>query len=371
MTPDLGTLSDALIPVSASVNGFTPEEATDRMARFSFREMFKAEEVSVFVFLNFGQAYPLTCVARSAPAVPLEQAWNPAIGETRMSVPVGDLSLNEYLVHPESRAQGMIVVRRGKIAFEAYPGMRDFDDHVWMSISKTTVSLLVRMLADEGKVDVDAPIDSYVARLRDTEWSGTRVQDLLDMASGMDIVENQDTRLDPNSTISRFNNAGLGVPDASGVVERQLDVIASAKRLRPPGEAFEYSSCNTILLVLMTEALTNRRWHELLRERVWSKMTVEGDMLVGVSPDGIAQAYGYLNARLRDVARYGMLYTPSWPSAARQQIVPDGYVRQIQTAGRKGDISRGRVRPPRNLRGLSQGSTKLQHVAMGRHLARW
>ncbi len=321
--------------VSAAVNGFTPAQATELLERFSYAEMIKAGDVALFVFSNFGEAYPLTNVARSGAVVPLERAPDPTIGETRTTVALGDLTLNDYLAHPESGAQAMIVVHRGRIAFEAYPGMRDFDDHVWMSISKTTVSLLVRMLADEGKVEVDAPIDSYLTRLGDTDWAGTRVQDLLDMASGMDIVENQEARLDPNSTISRFNAAGVGEPGANGKVERQFDVISSAKRLRPPGEAFEYSSCNTILLVLTCEALTNQRWHELLRERVWSKMTVEADMRVGMSPDGIAQAYGYLNTRLRDVARYGMLYTPSWPAAARERIVPDGYVRQIQTSGRK------------------------------------
>src|ERR1700753_3481408 len=165
--------------------------------------------------------------------------------------------------------------------------MRAFDDHVWMSVSKTTVALLIWFLAEEGRIDAQAPIETYVTRLRDTDWAGTRVQDLLDMASGMDIVENQDTRDDPHSTIARFSAAALGLPNADGVLERELDVIASARRARPAGKAFEYSSCNTIVLVLAIEALTGRRWHELLRERVWSRIAVEGDMRVAMSPDGV------------------------------------------------------------------------------------
>ena len=59
--------------------------------------------------------------------MPLEHSSNPGVGETRLGVAQGDLRLDDYLVHAESRAQGFIVVHRGKVAFEAYPGMRDFD----------------------------------------------------------------------------------------------------------------------------------------------------------------------------------------------------------------------------------------------------
>jgi CubicO group peptidase (beta-lactamase class C family) len=323
-----------LVPVSDARKGFSPARAAEFVERSSWGDTMSGGDSSLFIFLNFGEVFPLASVARCGPDKPLEYSLNPAIGETRLNVPQGDLALNDYLVHVESRAQGVIVVHRGKVAFEEYPGMRDFDDHVWMSISKTTTSLVVSLLADEGRVDVDAPIDSYVTRLRGTDWAGTRVQDVLDMASGMDVIENSETWLDPGSTFAQFVAAGLRAPSANGSVERQLDVIATARRLRPPGEAFEYSSCNTLLLVLMAEALTNQRWHEIFRERVWSKMMVEGDMLVAMAPDGTAQAHGFLNTRLRDLARYGMLYTPSWASAARQQVVTDSYVRQIQTSGR-------------------------------------
>ena len=324
-----------LIPVSEAVRGFAPARAAELLERLPLEDRVTGGDVYLFVFLNFGEALRVVTIARSGTVVPLECSSNPGVGETRLGVAQGDLRLDDYLVHAESRAQGFIVVHRGKVAFEAYPGIRDFDAHVWMSISKTTTSLLVRLLADEGKIDSEAPIDSYVARLRGTEWASTHVQDVLDMASGMDVVENEETGLDPSSTFSRFVAAGTGAPNTNGSIERQLDVIAAAARLRPPGEAFEYSSCNTLLLVLMAEALTNRRWHELFGGRVWSKMTVEGDMVVGMAPDGTAQAHGLLNTRLRDLARYGMLYTPSWASAAREKIVADTYVRQIQTSGRK------------------------------------
>ena len=90
-----------------------------------------------------------------------------------------------------------------------------------------------------------------------------------------------------------------------------MDVIRSVKRLREPGRRFEYSSVNTQVLVLLAEAVEHRRWTEIFTERVWSKMNAEGDLQVTIAPDGVPIAAGFVSARLRDLARIGMLYTPS------------------------------------------------------------
>jgi CubicO group peptidase (beta-lactamase class C family) len=237
----------------------------------------------------------------------------------------------------------MVVVHRGRIVFEDYPGMRPFDYHVWMSTAKTTTSLVVRLLAEAGKIDVARPIEGYMPALRGTEWAGTSVLDVLDMASGMDIVETQANREKPRSAITRYNLAASGEPNADGRKEEMFEVVRSAKRLRPAGQAFDYSSMNTTLLVLLAEAVENKRWHEIFQERVWAKMTAEGDLQVAYAPDGTALAHGLVASRLRDMALYGLLYTPSWDKAARERVVSAAYVREIQTGGRKDIFMKGEI----------------------------
>jgi phytoene/squalene synthetase len=56
-------------------------------------------------------------------------------------------TLKEYLVGPR-QVQAMMMAHKGKVVFETYPGMNPLDMHVWMSASKTTVGLLVAMLAN-------------------------------------------------------------------------------------------------------------------------------------------------------------------------------------------------------------------------------
>jgi CubicO group peptidase (beta-lactamase class C family) len=327
--------SDPLVPVSHAKDGFTPSEARDLLGRYNYMEVLGSGDVTLFFSLNVNQSLVTATIPRAGSVVMLEKDLDPSVGQTRIKGVLGDLSLAEFLVHPGSRAQGMIVVRRGRIVFEEYPGMREFDYKTWMSNTKTAASLIIALLEEEGKIDVNQPIESYVHELCDTEWAGTRVLDILDMASGMDVLETQEYRLNPRSIIARFNFAANGAPNADGKVETQLDVIRSAKRVKPAGQAFDYSSVNTLMLVFLAEAVENRRWYEIFRERVWSKMTVEGDALMGLSPDGVSQAEGMMISRLRDMARYGMLYTPSWHLAAREKIVSDEYIRKIQTGGRK------------------------------------
>ncbi len=148
----------------------------------------------------------------------------------------------------------------------------------------------------------------------------------------MDAIENDKTRADPDSTVMRMNLSGSAVP-YKGKVETMKEVLASAKRTGSPGQVFEYGSPITLILPNLCEAVTKRRWSELFEERVWSKMGVEGDMLMGVTPDGLALAHGLAITRLRDLVRYGMLYTPSWNKAAHERIVSEKYLAELMKGG--------------------------------------
>ncbi len=335
--------AEAKAPVAIARTGFTPSQAREFRERYSYEEVISAGDVSLFHFLNLGIWLPTAMVSRQGKVVDLATAIDPKAGQTRVANATGGVDLGAYLRSTASRAQGMVVAHRGRIVFEDYPGMRPSDFHVWMSVAKTTASLVVRLLAEEGKVDVEKPIDSYMPALRNTEWAGTRVIDVLDMASGMDIIENQAGRENPRSVITRYNLAASGEKNADGEKESLFELIRSAKRSGPAGKAFDYSSINTTLLALLAETLENKQWSDIYQERVWSKMTVEGDMQVAIAPDSTPLPHGLIASRLRDLARYGMLYTPSWNKAARERIVSQAYVRQIQAGGRKEIFLKGEL----------------------------
>jgi CubicO group peptidase (beta-lactamase class C family) len=329
-----------VLPVSIAKNGFTPAQAAEFLARFNGQESMKAGDVSLFAFLNFTEVQHTATIKRAGPVAELKKVSNATVAKVRAKTEQGDLSLEEYLANPRSRTQAMVVVHHGRIVFEQYPGMREQDNHVWMSCTKTLASHLIGLLEEEGKIDVQRPVDFYMPQFRDTAWAGTKVIDVLDMATGLDIEESSDLRSSADSPLMRMTLAGSGLA-YNGKVERMSDVLRSVKRLKPPGEAFDYSSVATLMLTTLAESVQKRRWTDIFQSRVWSKLYAEGDLQIGLTPDGFALSHALAIGRLRDMARYGMLYTPSWNKIAQQPLVSAAYLKKIQTSGRTDLYLRG------------------------------
>jgi hypothetical protein len=63
-------------------------------------------------------------------------------------------------------------------------------------------------------------------------------------------------------------------------------------------------------------------------------MGAEADAQMAVNSKGVAVSHGGMAARLRDVARFGLLFTPSWNKTAHTQIISERFLRRILTNGR-------------------------------------
>jgi CubicO group peptidase (beta-lactamase class C family) len=84
------------------------------------------------------------------------------------------------------------------------------------------------------------------------------------------------------------------------------------------------------MLDLLVERVSGQRVAEFVSDRVWSKLGAEGDAIVALNLDGRAGMYGMFSSRLRDLARYGMLYTPSWDVVATERVVPQSLLDRIR-----------------------------------------
>lgn len=303
------------------------------------RNLLQGGDATVYWAGNISRHMRTAIVPRRLPAQVLEQAPSSQVAQVSADSVLGTLALNEFLRDPRSGARGFIVVHRGQVVFEQYPGMRDSDSHLWASNAKPMASLLVDLLISEGKLDQNRTMGEYLPQFRQTAWESVRLIDVLDMAPGLDTEENDATRADPQSIALRTFLAEMGVIyPPQGKVEQVSEVLRQAKRVREPGSQFEYGSPVTEALVLLTEQVANKRWADLFDERVWSKMYVEGDLQVHLAPDGLAAAHGVVSSRLRDMARFAMLYTPSWDKVASERIVSDEIIARIRQGTRPHDF---------------------------------
>ena len=323
----------AAAPLSVSIakTGFPQDQVSAIRAHWSWQSVFTPGDATLYATLHFSDFYPSAQIRRSAPAIPLESSPDAAIPRIKWHTALGDLTLAEYIAHPAPRTQAFIVLRRGKIIYETYPGMRDTDSHVLFSVGKTAISLVLALQESERKLDVHKTVGAYLPKLKDTAWSDIKVIDVLNMASGLDIRESKIDPGDYSSNFARLVHNIFNVHGKDGRVESQLAVIQSAKPAKRPGEFFEYSSVNSQVLVMLAEEIDHRPWPEIFESRVYSKLYAESDASVMLSPDHVAVPCGFISMRLRDLARFGLLFTPSWRCAARQQVVTPAMLHAFQT----------------------------------------
>ncbi len=325
-------VADEPTPLDAFVDGF-PMALEKKTRQADYSELFSGGDVSAYFNMRASEFMPTAILPAHQPVMPLGVRPMPEIGRVKakmmkVSELRGRLALDDFLATADS-AQAFLVVHKGDIVYEKYPRMRPEDHHLWMSCAKPMASLVIDQLISEGRIDENAPITRYLKDFQGTAWDGVTTRDVMDMASGMDLEDTTESRFDPDNIARRVYEAEFGFENETRGVELLRDVLRSTPRKADPGLAFEYASGLTQVLVILAEAVEQERWPQIFDRRVWSKVGAEGALQLHLTPDGIAAAHGLVSSNLRDFARFGMLYTPSWNRIAVEKVVTDEILDRI------------------------------------------
>jgi hypothetical protein len=330
-------------------NGYTRKQALALFPKFDKKTWNLDQDHSFtrFAYLNTSQFFPHALIHRAGPIAELESALDSNIGKIKAKTAAGELTLDEWTAR---HLDGCLVVHKGNIIYEKYPRMRPYDKHIWWSMSKCVTGTLIGLLEEQGLVDVSKPVEAYIPEFKGTDWEGTPVIDIMDMASGMTGLEADDPEAYTNAT-SPYGlfESSLGTQPKTPKTEFSVyDYVKTLKRQKPSGKKFEYTSVNTFVVGWIAEQVTNKPYARLVSEMLWQKMGAESDGLVIVSPAGAAGSHGNINSSLRDVGRYGMLFTPSWTKVAKEKVIPDSLIERIQTKGRPELYKTGITAPKMN-----------------------
>ncbi len=269
---------------------------------------------SHWVYLHPSEVFPSAILRRAAPERALPVHPRPEIGNFELD-PSLHTTLSAWL--PSSPIDGFIVVHKGAIAYEQYPHMQESDLHLIMSVTKAFVGTELGLIEDSGKVDLSKPVAAYLPEFAGTAWAGASVRDVAEMASGMEGAEDSAAAyLDPKHKQFQIE-ASLGwrpaTPEMPAAVANgdTYGVLRGFRRMRKAGEQFAYTSANTILLADLIERITGRRLADVIAGDIWSRIGAEHDALLLVNGKGFPIAHAGLTMTLRDLARFGMLFTPS------------------------------------------------------------
>lgn len=264
---------------------------------------------------------------RKGPITTLKRALREDVAAFDISVDGARVSLKDYVRN--SPTDAVIIVYEGRVVFEDYPRMQTHERHLWWSVSKIFVSTAVAILEDHGKVDVNQSIDSYLEHLKGTAWGGIPVIDILDMASGIDCPEKHD---DPEARFWDFYDA-LGWPEVDKVSKHPKDVLKTMPALRPPGQVQDYTSVNTEVLKWLVEARSGERYAKFVEREIWQRLGAEHDAVILGTPNGDSVSAAGICSTLRDLARFGMLFTPMG-RAEDTSVISNAYLQKIQKGGR-------------------------------------
>jgi CubicO group peptidase (beta-lactamase class C family) len=154
------------------------------------------------------------------------------------------------------------------------------------------------------------------------------------MATGIACPELEEGAYSNPATCYYQFEAALGwLRPSVATVDDSFEFVRSLKSHRPPGEAYEYTSVDTFVLGWLAEVVTGRNYAELLSTEIWQKMGAESAAFLSAPRRGVPLAHAGVSSTLRDLARFGLLFTPTG-RAGKDPLISDRYLENIQRRGR-------------------------------------
>ena len=312
----------------------TPEETRQQHRNLPTEDIWWTEygPNMLWNFKNLHQIFPTAQVYRNGPVKQLTRNANSSIGNFEVQTPKGKLPFSEFIKSEHSTTMGVVILHKGEIAFESYPRMQDYEKPIYWSVAKAIVGTLVRILEERDLVDVTKPIESYLPELKDSVLAGTPVRHILDMANGLDCADDYDNK---ESCYYKYSvTIGDGY-SADKPTQNPYEFVASmkAERQTEPGRIYSYSGVNTFVLAWLVEEVTGMSFQDALTKEIWWRIGAESDAAYIAPVQGIPMTHGGFLSKIRDLARFGLLFTPSQSKVTTEPIISQEHVDFLLTQG--------------------------------------
>jgi CubicO group peptidase (beta-lactamase class C family) len=286
----------------------------------------KGGAISHWTYLHAGEVSPTAIIHRGGATLDLPLQLRPEIGTLKvLGSNQKEQTLDQFINN--GAVDGCIVLHAGRIVYEKYPTMRPDDLHLMMSVGKVFVSTALALLEEQGRIDLQAPVERYLPELKGSGWEGIRLRDVADMRSGMEGAETgNDAYRNPahkeyqlEATLGWQPITAANLPD----VVRHGDLLAFLATLRrehAPGETWAYVSANTSVLGEVISRVTGQKLAAVISELIWRHIGAQQDAQMIENKRGFPVAGGGMSMTLRDLARFGLAFTRHPPSSGTPMI---------------------------------------------------
>jgi CubicO group peptidase (beta-lactamase class C family) len=216
-----------------------------------------------------------------------------------------------------SNTNAFMVIKNDTIIYEKY--FNEYSENSLLtsfSVAKSFVSALVGIAQEEGLLNENEPITTYIPELlkQDSDFEKITVQHLLNMQSGIKFDEYP--RINPFTGMARlYYGTNIRTKITHGMTIEEA-----------PGR-FNYRSIDTQVLGVILERVTQMPLEEYLSEKLWKPLGMQSEATWTVDSDRnkMVKAFCCLNATAEDFAKLGRLYLNGGKFNGKQ-IVPAAWV---------------------------------------------
>ncbi len=230
------------------------------------------------------------------------------------------LQLSDVLKELDTTA--LVIIKDGKLIHESYYLGTEKDDlRISWSVAKSFMSGLYGQAIEEGLMDIEQPIETYLPELLGTAYEGATVANILNMTSGVRFNEDY---MDPKSDINDMGRVlGLG-----GSMDKYTETLT--ERQYEPGTVWQYVSIDTHVAAMALRRVTGKTLHQLWEETYGENLGMGRSPFYLTDGKDVAFALGGLNLRTRDYAKFGQLFLQggAWKG---EQIIPADWVAESTT----------------------------------------
>ncbi|GGG66999.1 hypothetical protein GCM10010918_21930 [Paenibacillus radicis (ex Gao et al. 2016)] len=170
------------------------------------------------------------------------------------------------------------------------------------STSKSFTALAVMQLADEGKIDLDTPVQSYLPDFTAANAQGAAaitVRQLLNQTSGFPTI------------------AGLKLNGSDLSIKQYPATLKDMKLRGAPGAKFEYSNANYNVLGALVQAVSGQSYGEYVQKHIFTPLSMDHSFTsrAQAEQNGLSQGHQSI---------FGWVKTANPPE--RPVDVPSGYI---------------------------------------------
>ena len=193
--------------------------------------------------------------------------------------------------HPDLRA--VVVMQQGQVVAERYyNGATANELHDVRSAGKSVTALLVGIARDQGRLQIDQPVQRYWKQAAGSAIGPVALRDVLSMRSGL-AADDQDS-------------TSPGNEDRMDAAADPKAFVLTVPRAAPPGTAYTYNSLTSYVAgVVVTEA-TGMAMDAFARQYLFAPLGIQHWQWAR-DASGITKGQGNLSLRARDFATLGEL----------------------------------------------------------------